>query len=78
MQRLANQNLAQHGPHGRLAVAPTRKRRPPRTLEGDVAALTMDVDHLAQQERASVTQLRREAAELVAGISLGNGIGALG
>jgi hypothetical protein len=70
--------LAQHRAPARLAVAAARERRAARALEGDVAAPALAVDHLAQQQRAAVAQLRREAAELVAGVGLGDRLGAGG
>ncbi len=67
---LADQHLAQHGPHGGLAVAATGERRATRSLERDVATAAFPVDHLAQQEGAAIPELRREAAELVARVGL--------
>jgi hypothetical protein len=69
---LADQHLAQHRAERRLAVAAARERRAARALEGDVAPPALAVDHLAQQQRPAVAQLRREAAELVAGVGLGD------
>ena len=78
VHRLADQHLAQHRPDRRLAVAAARERRAARALEGDVAAPAGAVDHLAEQERAAVAELRREAAELVAGVGLRDRLGAFG
>ena len=78
VHRLADQYLAQHRPDRRLAVAAARERRPARALEGDVAAPAGAVDHLAEQDRAAVAELRREAAELVAGVGLRDRLGAFG
>ena len=75
---LADQHLAQHRPDRGLAVAAARERRAARALQGDVAALAGAVDHLAEQHRAAVAELRREAAELVPGIGLGDRFGAFG
>jgi MFS family permease len=78
VHRLADQHLAQHRADRGLAVAAARERRAARALEGDVAAPAVAVDHLAEQQRAAVAELRREAAELVAGVGLGDRLGALG
>ena len=74
----ADHILAQHRPDRRLAVAAAREGRLPGALERDVAPLAVPVDHFAQQERAAVAQLRHEAAELVTGVGLRQGRGALG
>ena len=73
----ADQHLAQHRTNGRPAVAAARKRRASGAFEGDVAPLPVAVDQLAQQQRAAVSQLRREATELVSGIGLCDRLGAL-
>jgi hypothetical protein len=78
MHALADQHLAQHRPDRRLAVAAARERRPAGALQGDVAAPAGAVDHLAEQHRPAVAELRREAAELMAGIRLGDRLGAFG
>jgi hypothetical protein len=78
MHGFADQHLAQHRPDGRLAVAVAREGRAPRALEGEVAAAAVAVDELADQQCPAVAELRREVAELVAGIGLGDGRGALG
>jgi hypothetical protein len=72
MHGLADQHFAQHRADGGFAVTIARKRRAPRTLEGEVATVAVSVDDFADQQRAAVAQLRREVAELVAGISLGD------
>ena len=61
VHRLADQRFTQHGSDGGLAVAAAREGRAPRPLERDVAPLAVAVDHLAQQQRAAVAQLRHEA-----------------
>ena len=66
--RLADDVFAQHGPKSGTAIAAARERRRPRALELDVATATLRVDDLAQQDGAAVAELRREVAELVAGI----------
>ena len=78
VHRFADQHFAQHRPDRRLAVAAARERRAARALEGDVAAVARAVDHLAEQQRAAVAELRREAAELVAGVGLRERLGAVG
>ena len=78
VHRLADQHLAQHRPDGGLAVAAAGERRAARALEGDVATASLPVDHLAEQQRAAVAELRREAAELVARVGLGQRFGAVG
>ena len=78
MHRLADDHLAQHRPHRGTAVTAARKRCAARPLQREVAAPAVAVDHLAQQERAAVAQLRREAAELVAGIGLRQRLGTIG
>ena len=78
MHRLADEDLAQHRPDRRLAVAAARERRPARALERDVAAQAGAVDHFAEQDRAAVAELRREAAELMPGVGLRDRLGAFG
>ena len=78
VHRLADQHLAQHRPERRLAVAAARERRAARALQRDVAAPAGAVDHLAEQHRAAVAELRREAAELVPGVGLRDRLGAFG
>jgi hypothetical protein len=78
MHGLADQHLAQHRADGGLAVAVARERRAPRALEGEVAAAAVAVDDFADQQGTAVAELRREVAELVAGIGLGDGCGILG
>ena len=60
VHRLADHVLAQHRPDGRLAVAAAGERRAPRALEVQVATAAVDVDHLAEQQRAAVAEPRRE------------------
>ena len=78
VHRLADQHLAQHRTDRRLAVAAARERRPARALQGDVATPAGAIDHLAEQHRPTVAELRREAAELVPGVGLGDRLGAFG
>ena len=74
---LADQHLAKHRPDGRLAVTAASERRAARTLERDVAPAPLPVDHLAEQQRAAVAELRRESAELMACVGLGERFGAV-
>jgi len=78
MHGLADQHLAQHRADGGLAVAVARERRASRALEGEVAAATVAVDDFADQQGTAVAELRREVAELVAGVDLGDGRRVLG
>ena len=71
MHRLADQVFAQHRPEHRLAVANARERRAPGPLEMDIAPAARPVDHLADQQRAAIAELGREATELVPGIGHG-------
>jgi hypothetical protein len=66
------------GPTAALPSPPREKRRPAGALQGDVAAPAGAIDHLAEQHRPAVAELRREAAELMAGIRLGDRLGAFG
>ena len=74
---LAQQHLAKHGPDGGLAVAAAGERRAARPLERDVATASLPVDDLAQKQRAAVAELRRESAELVARVGLGERLSAV-
>src|ERR1700687_637121 len=76
--RLADDVFAQHRTEGRAAIAPARKRRRPRTLQLNVAADAVGIDHLAEQDSASITKLRNEMTELVAGIWHRNRVYAVG
>ncbi len=67
--------FAQHRADGGLAVPATREWGAPRALQLDVEAIAVRGDDLAQEMRPTIAKLRREAAELVAGIGLGDGIG---
>ena len=72
---LRDQIFAQHGADGGLAVAPAREGGTARAFQLDVEAAVIGGDDLAQKMRAAVAELGREAAELVAGIGLGDGVG---
>ena len=73
VQRLADDVLAQHRPDHRLAVAAAREAGASRALEVQVDAAAGGIHELAQQQRAAVAELRLVAAELVAGVGLGEG-----
>ena len=62
---LAHDVFAQHGTERRTAVAAAGEGRRPGTLELDVAPDAVAIDHLAQQDGASIAELRHEMAELV-------------
>jgi len=69
--------FAQHRAERGAAIAAARKRRRARALELDVAADTVGVDHLAEQDGAAVTKLGNEVAELVPGIGHRDRVGAV-
>ena len=50
----------------------------PEPLSLNISAMSVAVDYLAQEQRPAVAKLRREAAELVAGVGLGQRHRALG
>src|SRR5580700_11629459 len=75
---LADDVLAQHRPKRRTSVAAPGIRRRASALELDVAAHAGAVDHLAQKNGASITELRDESPELVASISHGERLASLG
>jgi hypothetical protein len=66
VHRLADQVLAQHRPDRRLAVPAAGEGRPAGSLEVDVAAPAFAIEDLAEQERPTVAEARRVAAELMA------------
>ncbi len=68
VHRLADQHLAQHRPDRRLAVATAGEGRAPGTLEVQVASPATRVDDLTQQQRPTIAEPRRVAAELVSGV----------
>ena len=72
MNRLAHQILAQHRPDGRLPVSTACKWRATRTLEVQVAPVSVHVEHFAEQQRASVPETGREPPELMARVGLGH------
>ena len=60
--------LPAHRTSATLAAA--REDRRPRAFELQVATSPVAVGDLAEQDRASVAELRREATELMAGVGL--------
>ncbi len=75
---LADNVFTQHGPKRRTSVAAPGIRRGAGPLELNVAAYTGAVDDLAKKNGASITELRDESPELVAGISHGQRLATLG
>src|ERR1700733_11668918 len=73
--RFAYNVFAQDRSQRRAAIAAAGKWRRPRALELDVPADAVDIDDLAEQNGASVAELRHEIAELVAGIGHGDRFG---
>ena len=65
MHGLTEQIFAQHRTQHCFAVTPARKRCGARPFQMNVAPLARAVDNLAQKERATIPQLRREPAELM-------------
>src|SRR4029077_7586883 len=76
--RLADDVFAQDRTERRASVPPPGKRRRARSLELDVAAHAVAIDHLAGKNGTAVTELRYESPELVTGISHGKRLASLG
>src|SRR5262249_56273829 len=76
--RLADDIFAKDRPERRSSVAQSRKRRRARTLELDVAAHPIAIDHFAEKNGTSVTKLSYETPELVAGINHGERLASKG
>ena len=74
----ADDVLAQDGAEGGAAVAAARERRGAGALELDVVARAVAGDDFAEQVGAAVAELGDEVAELVAGVGLGERLGACG
>ena len=70
----ADEVFAQHGAHGRAAVAGAREGRAARALELHVVQLPVHRAQLAEQDGATIAQLRHEVRELVARIGHGDGL----
>ena len=72
---LAEQILAHYGTERRLPVSAARIGRLAGSLELNIVLPVVDrADHLAEQRSSPVAELRHEIAELVAGVSQGNGL----
>jgi hypothetical protein len=78
VHRLADDVLAQHRADHREPVAAPRERCDSGPLEVNVADRPVLAGDLAEQQGASVTQTRDEAAELVSGVGLRDGRGPIG
>ena len=66
------------GPTAALPSPPRENGVRPEPLKAMSRRRPCAVDHLAEQQRAAVAELRREAAELVPGVGLRDRLGALG
>jgi hypothetical protein len=75
---LGDHELAQHGANPGAAVAHAGEGGAAGALELDVAAASLPVHDLAQEDRAAVAELGVPAAELVARIGLRERLGAFG
>ncbi len=73
VHRLADHVLAQHRPERGASVAASGERRPPGPLEVEVESCAVAADDLAEQQRPSVAEPWRVAAELMAGVRLRHG-----
>src|SRR5262249_12255944 len=76
--RLADDVFAQDRPERRSSITQAGKRGRARPPPLDVAAQAVAMDHLAEKNGTSVTELRYESPELVAGISHGQRLASLG
>ena len=78
MHRFADEVLAQHGPERCASVAIARERRPSRALELDVAPHAVASHPLSEQNGATITELRHEAAELMTRVGQSDRVGIIG
>ena len=79
MHGLANQVFPQHRADRRTAVAAAGERGGAGTLKLDVIPVAIGTDQSSPSRMARPSaRLRREVAELMAGIGLGNGLGGFG
>jgi hypothetical protein len=76
VQCLPAEILANGGAKHRAAVEATGEGCGATALEVQIPAFPAAIDHLAQENRTAVAQLRDEDAELVTGIEHGDGIAA--
>ncbi len=70
--------FAEDGAERGFTITAAGERGAAGAFELDVAALANGIDHFAEQDGAAVAELRDEVAELVAGVGLGQGLGAGG
>src|SRR6185312_4843715 len=68
---LTDDVLAEHRPESSTTVAAARELRPPRALQLDIDELARGRPMFAQQNGAAIAE-HGEAAELMAGVSLGD------
>ena len=73
VERLADQELPQHRPEDGLAVAAPGEWRATGALQVHVATASVGVEHLTEQQRATVTEARRQETELMTGVRLRHG-----
>ena len=73
----ADHILPQYGPKRGSAISSPRERGWPRSLQLDVATEAVLSDHFPEQDRAPVTELWHEVAELMPGVSHGGRLGTL-
>ena len=71
MHRLTDEVLAQHRSERGQAVAPAGERCRSGAFQVEVTAPALTVDELAEQQRATVAEPWRVAAELMPGVGLG-------
>jgi hypothetical protein len=64
--KIFTQDGAQCGP----AIASARKRRGTGAFELNVVTLSLAINNFAEEERASIAELRYKPAELVSGVRL--------
>ena len=70
--------FAEDGANGGFAIAAAGEGGAAGTLQLNVAAAAVDVDDFTEENGAAVAELGNEVAELVAGIGLGENVGAFG
>ena len=73
MHRLRDEVLAEDRPHGGAAVAPAREGGGAGSFELEIEPAALAIDQLTEEQGPPVAELRVEAAELVAGVGLGQG-----
>src|SRR4029078_5988626 len=75
MHRFADEVFAQHGSQRSPSVAIARERRPSRALELDVTPYPVTSHPLSEQDGATITELRHEAAELMTRVGQSDRVG---